>query len=41
MLNVKSRTPNEAGFIPLLVTILLVVAAIIYLIYTKVLHNQK
>jgi hypothetical protein len=32
---------NEAGFLPLLVTILLIVAAIIYLVYTRVLHSQK
>jgi len=37
----KSETPNEAGFLPLLIAILLIVAAIIYLVYTRVLHAQS
>jgi hypothetical protein len=37
----KPHLPNEDGFIPLLVTILLVVAAIVYLVYTRVLQAQK
>jgi hypothetical protein len=41
MLKMKSKIPNEAGFIPLLVAILLVVAAIIYMVYTRVLQAQK
>ncbi len=37
----KSRTPNEAGFVPLLFVILLIVAVVIYLVYTRVLHAQN
>lgn len=35
------RPLNEAGFIPLLIVILIIVAAIIYLAYTRVLHAQQ
>jgi hypothetical protein len=31
---------NESGFIPLLLTILIVVAAIIYFAFTRVLHAK-
>lgn len=36
----KKKTLNEAGFIPLLLTILAIVLAVIYLAYTRVLHAQ-
>ncbi|HVS58685.1 MAG TPA: hypothetical protein VHD60_03025 [Candidatus Saccharimonadales bacterium] len=35
----KLRT-NQEGFIPLLIAVLLVVTAVIYLAYTRVLHAQ-
>jgi hypothetical protein len=41
MIKMKTKSLNEAGFIPLLSTILLVVAVVIYLVYTRVLHAQK
>jgi len=41
MVKMKSKRLNEAGFIPLLITILVIVGAIIYLVYTRVLHAQK
>lgn len=34
----KRKQLNEAGFIPMLLTILAVVVAIIYFAYTRVLH---
>ena len=41
MVKMKSKSLNETGFVPLLVVILLIVAAIIYLVYTRVIHLQK
>jgi Tfp pilus assembly protein PilX len=41
MIKMKSKSLNETGFVPFLVLILLIVAAIIYLVYTRVLHLQK
>jgi hypothetical protein len=41
MVKMKSKPLNQAGFIPLLITVLLIVAAVIYLVYTRVLHAQK
>jgi hypothetical protein len=41
MVKVKSKPLNETGFVPLLIVILLIVAAIIYLVYSRVLHLQK
>lgn len=38
MLMVRYKKCNEAGFIPLLVLILLIVAALVYVAYTRVLH---
>jgi hypothetical protein len=35
------RSLNETGLIPLLVIILIVVVAVIYLAYTRVLHAQQ
>lgn len=32
---------NEAGFVPLLVAVLLIVAAIVYFAYTRVLHAHQ
>lgn len=37
----KKLTPNQQGFIPLMITILIIVAVIIYLAYTRVLHAQN
>lgn len=38
---VMKRTPlNQSGLIPLLIFVILVVAALIYLAYTRVLHAQ-
>jgi len=34
----KRASLNQSGFIPLLVTIILIVVALIYLAYTRVLH---
>jgi hypothetical protein len=36
----KMKKLNQSGFIPLLVTILLIVVAVIYVAYTRVLHAQ-
>lgn len=40
MVKMKFKHLNQNGFIPLLVTILLIVLAAIYLVYTRVLHAQ-
>jgi hypothetical protein len=37
----KPKPLNETGFVPLLVTILLIVAAIIYVVYARVLNANK
>jgi hypothetical protein len=36
----KHRNLDQSGFIPLLLTILLIVAVAIYLIYARVVHAQ-
>jgi len=36
----KPKPLNQTGFIPLLIVILLIVAVIIYLAYSRVLHVQ-
>lgn len=37
-----ARKPlDQSGFIPLLITILLIIGAFIYLAYTRVLHANK
>jgi hypothetical protein len=38
MFKVKSKHSNENGFIPLLITLFLVVVIIVYLVYSRV-HN--
>jgi hypothetical protein len=35
------KRQNQHGFIPMLILFLLIIAAVIYLAFTKVLHNQK
>lgn len=40
MFIMKRFRDNQAGFIPLLIVILLVVAVVVYLTYTRVLHAQ-
>ena len=37
----RARQLKENGFIPLILTILFVVAAVIYLVYTRVLHAKS
>jgi hypothetical protein len=37
----KRRPLDQSGFIPMLITILLIVAALIYFAYTRVLHAAK
>lgn len=37
----KPKPLDQNGLIPLLLTILLIIAAIIYLVYVRVLHLQK
>jgi cell division protein FtsL len=34
----KKLTPNEQGFIPMMITIVVIVVAVIYFVYTRVLH---
>jgi hypothetical protein len=41
MLGMKRRPLDQAGFVPMLITILLVVGALIYLAYTRVLHANN
>ena len=41
MVKMKPKPLNQAGFIPLLIAVLLIVAAVIYLVYTRVLRAQK
>ena len=36
----KRSSLNEAGFIPLLITVLLIVVVLIYVVYTRVLHAK-
>jgi hypothetical protein len=35
------KNKNETGFIPMLVAFLLLIAAVIYLAFTQVIHHQK
>lgn len=35
------KNKNQAGFIPMLILFLMLIAAIIYLAFTQVLHHQK
>ncbi len=35
------RLNNQSGFIPLLISILIIVVALIYLAYTRVVHAQQ
>lgn len=37
----KLKSLNQDGLVPLLVTILVIIAAIVYLVYVRVLHLQK
>lgn len=37
----KLKPLNQAGLVPLLLTILLIIAAVIYLVYVRLLHLQK
>lgn len=36
----KRKPLNQQGFIPLLITIIVIVAALIYVVYTRVNHAQ-
>jgi hypothetical protein len=36
----KRLRHDQAGFIPLLIAVLIIVAALVYLAYTRVLHAQ-
>lgn len=36
----KPKQLNQSGFIPLLIAVLLIVAAVIYLVYTRVMHAR-
>jgi hypothetical protein len=36
----KQKNLNQAGFVPLLLIILIIVAVVVYLAYTRVLHAQ-
>ena len=40
MVKMKPKLLNESGFLPLLITILIVVAAVVYVVYTRVTHAQ-
>jgi hypothetical protein len=37
----KRKNLNEAGFIPLLITLFLIIAVIIYLVFSRVHHAQQ
>jgi len=37
----KRLRHNQTGFIPLLIIILIVIAALVYVAYTRVLHAQQ
>jgi sorbitol-specific phosphotransferase system component IIC len=37
----RAKKLNQTGFIPFLILILIIVAAIIYLVYTRVLHVSR
>lgn len=39
--NMKRTPLNEAGFIPMLLSILAVVVAVIFVAYTRVLHASR
>lgn len=41
MLMARYKKLNQSGFIPLLILIVLVVAALVYVAYTRVLHANK
>lgn len=40
MMKMKTKPLNQNGFVPLLVVILLIVAAVVYVVYTRVLHAK-
>jgi hypothetical protein len=40
MVKMKRKPLDQSGFLPLLITILIVVAAVIYLVFTRVLHAK-
>lgn len=35
------KNKNQNGFVPMLIIFLLLIAAVIYVAFVKVLHNQK
>jgi hypothetical protein len=35
------KNKNESGFIPMLILFLLLIAAVVYLAFTQVVHHQK
>lgn len=41
MVKMNPKQQNQAGFIPLLILILMLVAAGVYLVYTRVVHAQS
>jgi hypothetical protein len=41
MLGMQRQPLDQSGFIPMLITILLVVGALIYVAYTRVLHANN
>jgi hypothetical protein len=40
MVKMKLKSLNQSGFLPLLITVLIVVAAVVYFVYTRVMHAQ-
>lgn len=40
MVKMKPKPLNQSGFVPLLILVLLLVAAGIYFVYSRVLHAQ-
>lgn len=40
MLVMKNKPLGQSGFVPMLIVILIVVAVVVYLAYTRVLHAQ-
>ncbi len=40
MLKMKPKHLNESGFVPLLITLVIVIAVVVYLVYTRVLQAQ-
>jgi hypothetical protein len=40
MVKMKLKPLDEAGFLPLLIMLVIIITVVVYLVYTRVLHAQ-